>query len=1158
MSGSGSQPPKSTAQVINEIERKIQVQQNMIQGFQTVKKKYTTAEMIQKCNTQIRETQANIDYLQHTLAKLSIKNSESTGGGPQQLQLLLRLVVPQPQQQYQYQESRDPSYTRLDIIKYECPSLGHKIQYMLQQLQFKLQVENQYREANQKISQLYLMDGDKSSSNAAEGSKQESDHRIQLLTMAMKKYQNMHIDFDEANRDMEIVDTGSYSRKPTTGKLYISINCIRDVDHTTASSKKLETYVKIKVDDIERARTKYSKNDKWSDDFIIEIDKGNEVELAVFDKLGNQLYPIAIQWVLISDVMEEIRKRKLSMEQTPDEWVSSVSNLQQQGGGALDKRTATTLNSSLDNSIGGGKSSNLYSSPPTTSITTTGGKVQLTNWLSLEPVGQILVNISFEKTNIQSKPNFGRGPARQGAIRLKKQEVFEQHGHHFIQKQFYNIMCCALCGEFVRYTGFQCQECRLLCHKKCYLKVVTKCMSKPMTNHGDEVNLKHRIPHRFEPIANHGTKWCCHCGYILPWGKKNVRKCTECGVMCHAQCTHLVPDFCGMSMEMANTILMTIQSARASTKKPPVSPSKVSTITTSDATLNDSYNEKRLSGQYPEQEKFQTALPTTKSNLPQLPVKTPYSPPRDRASHSMPVNANPQPPYPQDDYYKNSLPPIPASNELPSDDTTSSNRRSRYDQFQGFDYEKGAELARTYQRQDQAQYNPRYADDLLKHYQMQQYHLDQQQQLQQQQQQIKQQQQLQLLKQQQQQYDQQDQIQQEQELQYHQQHQQHQYQQQQQQQQLRSQPSQAIGEVHPGSIEHQKGHHQAHTSVSSGGRKQRKPRIGLDDFQFLAVLGKGNFGKVMLAEFRKSQKLCAIKVLKKDFIVENDEIESVKSEKRVFLTANKQGHPFLLNLHCCFQTENRIYFVMEYISGGDLMWHIQKSKFSPKRAKFYACEVLLGLKYFHDNGIVYRDLKLDNILLTTQGHIKIADYGLCKESMWYQGTTGTFCGTPEFMAPEIIAGKPYGRSVDWWAYGVLLFQMLLCQSPFKGDDDDEIFNAIEHDAVKFPISMPKQTVLILQSLLTKDPSQRLGSSERDALEIMEHSYFSDVNFDDVLNLRIQPPYLPEVSSEHDYSNFDKEFTSETPRLTPVETVLASELQEQFRGFSHIADGAPVY
>ncbi len=178
-------------------------------------------------------------------------------------------------------------------------------------------------------------------------------------------------------------------------------------------------------------------------------------------------------------------------------------------------------------------------------------------------------------------------------------------------------------------------------------------------------------------------------------------------------------------------------------------------------------------------------------------------------------------------------------------------------------------------------------------------------------------------------------------------------------------------------------------------------RIGLDHFNFLAVLGKGNFGKVMLAETKRTNKLYAIKVLKKEFIIENDEVESIRSEKRVFLVANRERHPFLTNLHACFQTETRVYFVMEYISGGDLMLHIQRGQFGTRRAQFYASEVCLALKYFHENGVIYRDLKLDNILLTLDGHIKIADYGLCKEDMWYGSTTSTFCGTPEFMAPEV-------------------------------------------------------------------------------------------------------------------------------------------------------------
>lgn len=153
---------------------------------------------------------------------------------------------------------------------------------------------------------------------------------------------------------------------------------------------------------------------------------------------------------------------------------------------------------------------------------------------------------------------------------------------------------------------------------------------------------------------------------------------------------------------------------------------------------------------------------------------------------------------------------------------------------------------------------------------------------------------------------------------------------------------------------------------------------------------------------------------------------------------------------------------MEYVSGGDLMWHIQREPFSERRAKFYACEVLLALEYFHSQGIIYRDLKLDNIMLGLDGHIKVADYGLCKENMQYGNTTGTFCGTPEFMAPEILLEQKYGRAVDWWAFGVLVYEMLLGQSPFRGEDEDEIFDAILEDEILYPVNMSRDSVSICQ------------------------------------------------------------------------------------------------
>ncbi|KAH7720755.1 PKN protein [Aphelenchoides avenae] len=321
----------------------------------------------------------------------------------------------------------------------------------------------------------------------------------------------------------------------------------------------------------------------------------------------------------------------------------------------------------------------------------------------------------------------------------------------------------------------------------------------------------------------------------------------------------------------------------------------------------------------------------------------------------------------------------------------------------------------------------------------------------------------------------------------------------------------------------------AAASASSAGA------VTVDKFRLISVLGRGHFGKVILSQYKLSGSYYALKVLKKGDILARDEVESLMVEKRIFEVATRRKHPFLINLFACFQTKEHVFFAMEYSMGGDLMRHIHDDIFSEERACFYAACVLLGLEFLHQNNIIYRDLKLDNLLLDRDGYVKLADFGLCKEGMGPYDRTSTFCGTPEFLAPEVLTENSYTRAIDWWGLGVLIFEMLVGEPPFSGDDEEEIFDSIVSDDVRYPRFLSLESIAIMRRLMRKNPEKRLGAGEADAGEVKKQRFFMHINWEweKLLTREIKPKFVPTIKNPEDVSNFDDEFTREQPKLSPA-------------------------
>jgi len=330
------------------------------------------------------------------------------------------------------------------------------------------------------------------------------------------------------------------------------------------------------------------------------------------------------------------------------------------------------------------------------------------------------------------------------------------------------------------------------------------------------------------------------------------------------------------------------------------------------------------------------------------------------------------------------------------------------------------------------------------------------------------------------------------------------------------------------------------------------------DFEFLKLIGKGSYGSVMLARHKKEQKVYAVKVLQKKMIIKRNEENHIMCERNVLL--KNLNHPFLVNLHYAFQTSSKLYFILEYINGGELYFHLQKeNRFDENRARFYAAEITSALGYLHRRNIIYRDLKPENLLLDSEGHIVLTDFGLCKDNLTQDDTTTTFCGSLDYLSPEILRKEAYGWQVDWWCLGAVFYEMLHGIPPFYSHNGDQrqMFHDILYKQVKLSTNTSIAARSIIVGLLQKNKENRLGSLN-DAEEIKSHEFFRSINWADLESKKIKPPFNPNVKNAMDIRNISTEFTREPipQSLCRSSSMGSSSIPEHaFQGFSYAASSA---
>ncbi|NWV37187.1 KS6A3 kinase, partial [Grantiella picta] len=333
--------------------------------------------------------------------------------------------------------------------------------------------------------------------------------------------------------------------------------------------------------------------------------------------------------------------------------------------------------------------------------------------------------------------------------------------------------------------------------------------------------------------------------------------------------------------------------------------------------------------------------------------------------------------------------------------------------------------------------------------------------------------------------------------------------------------------------------------------KEGHEKADPSQFELLKVLGQGSFGKVFLVKKisgSDARQLYAMKVLKKATLKVRDRVRT-KMERDILVEVN---HPFIVKLHYAFQTEGKLYLILDFLRGGDLFTRLSKEvMFTEDDVKFYLAELALALDHLHSLGIIYRDLKPENILLDEEGHIKLTDFGLSKESIDHEKKAYSFCGTVEYMAPEVVNRRGHTQSADWWSFGVLMFEMLTGTLPFQGKDRKETMTMILKAKLGMPQFLSPEAQSLLRMLFKRNPANRLGAGPDGVEEIKRHAFFSRIDWNKLYRREIHPPFKPATGRPEDTFYFDPEFTAKTPKDSPGIPPSANAHQ-LFRGFSFVA------